>query len=174
MVQFLLEGKTWPEPDTYIRPPHEDSTPEENTSSVTVDPRGTQDLEAIVEQHVRQSLEKSSSEGYPDQNPKTRFGVKKAPLHLVPPSALYAMAEAFKVGGEKYGPYNWREASISSSVYYAAALRHLTAWWDGEDLDPETGNEHIWHAMACLALLVDGKAAGKLNDDRPPAIKGNK
>jgi len=106
----------------------------------------------------------------PDHNPKTRFGIQKTPLHLVPPEAIRQMAWAFALGAEKYGPYNWRDERVSSSVYYAAAKRHLDAWWDGEDLDPDTGKSHLGNAMACLAILVDAARNQSLNDDRPPAL----
>lgn len=105
---------------------------------------------------------------YPDSNPKTAFGAKKIPLEVVPPSAVHALAEAFADGAKKYGPYNWREKTISSSVYYGAALRHLHAWWDGEDVAEDSGIPHLHHALACIAMLVDGKSVGKLNDNRPP------
>ena len=35
---------------------------------------------------------------YPDDNPKTAFGVKKIPLHLIPPVAMEAEAGAFGLG----------------------------------------------------------------------------
>lgn len=106
--------------------------------------------------------------GYPDDNPKTKFGMAKIPLHLVPPSAIHALALGFSDGAPKYGPFNWREKTISSTVYYGAVLRHLTAWYDGEDLAPDSGKPHLAHAMACLAMIIDGQSVGKLNDNRPP------
>jgi hypothetical protein len=105
----------------------------------------------------------------PDTNPKTAFGVQKAPLHLIPPPALLAVAGVMGLGAKKYGPYNWREHAVSASVYQAAAMRHLLAWWSGEDLDPESGQSHLAHAMACCAIVLDAAAVGKLNDDRPGA-----
>lgn len=104
---------------------------------------------------------------YPDNNPKTFIGVKKLQLDLVPPSAMIALAEAMKDGAKKYGPYNWRDYPISASVYYAAALRHLFAWWDGEENARDSGVHHLHHALACLALLVDSIHLGILNDNRP-------
>jgi hypothetical protein len=105
---------------------------------------------------------------YPDNNPKTVFGAKKIPLELVPPSAIHALAEAFENGANRYGAYNWRERTISSSVYYGAALRHLSAWWDGEEVAVDSGINHLHHALACIALIIDGRSVGKLNDNRPP------
>lgn len=110
---------------------------------------------------------------YPDNNPKTALGMAKLPMDLVPPALLRHTAEAFANGAKKYGPYNWREAKISSSVYYAAALRHLTDWWDGEDLAPDSGVHHLGHAAACLALILDTMDSDLLNDNRPPRVIRN-
>lgn len=106
-------------------------------------------------------------DGYPDDNPKTAFGVAKVPLHLVPPIAIANISLAFDNGAKKYGPFNWREKTISSTVYYAAAMRHLMAWFDGEDLAPDSGVHHLAHVMACCAMVLDSQSTGKLNDNRP-------
>lgn len=105
--------------------------------------------------------------GYPDDNPKTVHGVQKTPMHLIPPPALEAEANVFGLGAKKYGPYNWREHQVSASVYQAAALRHLMAWWERQDTDPESGQSHLAHARACLGIVLDAERHGKLNDDRP-------
>lgn len=105
--------------------------------------------------------------GYPDDNPKTAVGASKVPLHLVPPAASHYTALAFKDGATKYGPYNWREHTVSASVYYGAARRHLDAWWDGEDVSRDALVHHLGHVMACCAILLDAMSIGKLNDDRP-------
>ena len=104
---------------------------------------------------------------YPDDNPKTQFGVKKVPLHLVPPVAIQHEAMAFALGAQKYGPYNWRNHKITTSVYIAACLRHVQKFQDGEDLDEESGRHHLGHARACLAMLLDAVSIGMSNDDRP-------
>ncbi len=109
---------------------------------------------------------------YPDNNPKTVQGLAKAPLHLVPPALVEGAAEAFANGAEKYGPFNWREAKISSTVYYAACMRHLHAWYDRvdpADKAPDSQIHHLKHAVACLALLLDTMGTDLLNDNRPPA-----
>lgn len=107
---------------------------------------------------------------YPDDNPKTTIGSKKLPLDVCPPSAIHAMARAFANGAEKYGAYNWRAKTVSSSIYYAACLRHLMAWFDGEDLAGDSGLSHLDHALACIGILVDADSIGRLNDNRP--LKG--
>lgn len=104
---------------------------------------------------------------YPDDNPKTAIGVTKVPLHLCPPVALHYAALAFADGAQKYGPYNWRDKTVSSSVYVAAAKRHLDAWWDGENQSQDAKVHHLGHVLACVAILLDAESVGKLNDDRP-------
>lgn len=113
-----------------------------------------------------------SSTKLPDSNPKSKYGIVKDPLHLIPPEGLVHEAGAFRQGAEKYGAYNWRQNSVAASVYYAAALRHLTQWWDGQDLDPESGAHHLGHARACLAIVLDSEKWGKLIDDRPLPDRG--
>lgn len=106
---------------------------------------------------------------YPDNNPKTLVGAAKVPLHLVPPSAKFYLAQALKNGADKYGSYNWRDAAISVSTYKAAMERHMDAFWDGEDLAEDSGVHHVAHAMACAALILDALSIDKLVDDRPTA-----
>jgi hypothetical protein len=68
----------------------------------------------------------------------------------------------------KYGRHNYRVIGVRASIYYDAALRHLMQWWEGENVDTESGVEHLAHAMACMVILLDAESLGKLNDDRPP------
>jgi len=104
---------------------------------------------------------------YPDDNPKTRFGLAKPPIALIPGPALVVMAEAMRDGANKYGPANWRQKPVTTSTYTSAALRHLLAWIDGEEDAPDSGVHHLGHAMSCLAIILDAQAQGTLNDDRP-------
>jgi hypothetical protein len=109
----------------------------------------------------------SNKSSYIDDNPKTLTGVTKAPIHLVPPVAIAYAAMAFKDGADKYGAYNWRDHKVSSSIYYAGLMRHMGAWWDGEDAAEDSKQKHLGHAIACLSILLDAEANGTLNDDRP-------
>jgi hypothetical protein len=105
----------------------------------------------------------------PDQNPKSAYGIVKAPLHLVPSTALVQVAEVMRLGAAKYGPYNWRDQDVAATVYVSAAQRHIAAWLDGEDIDTESGQPHTAHAAACLLILLDACVNKALIDDRPTA-----
>lgn len=99
-------------------------------------------------------------------NPKDAIGCTKLPLHLWPTTATAMGSVALLEGALKYGRTNWREAGVRASIYVDACKRHLDAWFEGEDVAPDSGVPHLANALACLAIIVDAQAAGKLNDDR--------
>lgn len=105
-------------------------------------------------------------------NPKIAAGNAKLPLHLVPMSAMCYMATGLGEGAKKYGPFNYRESDVSTDVYVGAALRHLMAFQDGQDIDQESGNPHLAHALASLAILVDTIESGRAIDTRPTNGQG--
>lgn len=104
-------------------------------------------------------------------NPKDAVGIKKAPMSTVPAPFIAAVGIAMMEGALKYGRHNYRAVGVRSSVYYDALMRHMMAWWEGQDIDPESGMSHLVKAGACLAVLFDSLTIGNLNDDRPPAHK---
>ena len=106
----------------------------------------------------------------PKNDPKAAFGNAKPSVSCIPPVAIFAMGQAMQSGADKYGAFNWRSTTVNASVYYNAVQRHLMAWWDGQESDPDTAASHLGHAMAGMALILDGQSLGVLNDDRP--VKG--
>jgi hypothetical protein len=115
-------------------------------------------------------IDVTSLPGEKASNPKDIIGSSKLPLHLFPTTAIAAGCLAFLEGAVKYGRSNWRAVGVRASIYHDALLRHMTAWWEGEDTDPDSGLPHLSKAIACIAILIDAKAAGKLTDDR--AVEG--
>jgi hypothetical protein len=101
-----------------------------------------------------------------DTNPKDSIGSGKLPLHLWPASATALGSLGLLEGMKKYGRSNWREAGVRATIYIDAIQRHLFAYAEGEDQDPDSGLSHLAHALAGIAILVDAGAAGKLTDDR--------
>lgn len=100
-------------------------------------------------------------------NPKDAIGEKKPPLGLIPAAALIHEAMVMRDGATKYGPYNWRGKKVRYTVYVNAALRHLLAALDGEEVASDSKRLHLAHARACLGILIDAKETGNLIDDRP-------
>jgi len=99
-------------------------------------------------------------------NPKDLIGSDKMPLHLFPMTAIVYGSLAFLEGALKYGRANWRVAGVRASIYVDATMRHLTKWFEGEDIDKDSGLPHLAHAIACIAILIDAKEANNLKDDR--------
>jgi hypothetical protein len=99
-------------------------------------------------------------------DPKGAAGALKCPLGLIPPKAMDETAWVHDLGAEKYGPFNWRVTGVCASTYVNAILRHLNAWRDGEDNDPESGRTHLAHIACCCNILIDAAHNGTLDDDR--------
>jgi len=95
-----------------------------------------------------------------------KFDDGKDPWHLVPWDAVRAIVKVLKFGAGKYGERNW-ENGMAWSRCFAAAMRHLTAWHNGEDKDLETGFSHLWHAGCCVMFLIAFELRGIGSDDRP-------
>lgn len=106
-------------------------------------------------------------------DPKQSAGAAKVPMSALPMAVIAELAVAHGEGAAKYGRHNWRKGEVLASTYYAATLRHLTAWFEGEDIDPDSGLSHLVKAMASLAVLRDAQIHGTALDDRPePAPEG--
>lgn len=103
-------------------------------------------------------------------NPKDSVGVKKVPFSTVPSEVTAEVGLAMLEGALKYGRHNYRAVGVRASVYYDAALRHLTAFWEGQDTDPDSGLSHIVKCLACLYVLRDSQVMGNWTDDRPPRL----
>jgi hypothetical protein len=105
-------------------------------------------------------------------NPKDACGIKKVPISGMPVPVLLESGLVKLHGDLKYGRYNWRDAGVRGSVYYDACFRHLAAWWEGEDLDPDSGIHHLSHAITGLAVLRDAMMQDNWIDDRPKESLG--
>ncbi len=89
----------------------------------------------------------------------------KPPMSLIPREALELEAEVFGYGEEKYGAWNWTKG-LSYSRLLSAAMRHLTAFADGEDNDLESGLSHLGHLRCCTAMLIGMTKLRPELDDR--------
>jgi hypothetical protein len=117
-------------------------------------------------------------------NPKQRYGDTKVNLALIPSAGLIYAALGFHDGAIKYGPFNWRQDKVEIMTYIAAAMRHLLAFVDGEELSEEElwnhpdmekhwatihlgKKPHLGHAIACLMILADAISLDHVIDNRP-------
>jgi hypothetical protein len=100
-------------------------------------------------------------------NKKNLAAVGKAHMRCVPPVAIFALGAAMQNGGDKYGPFNYRDADVTASIFYEAMLRHIVDWFSGEDFADDSHVHHLAHLMAGAAIVLDALQQGNLVDDRP-------
>lgn len=102
------------------------------------------------------------------ESPGTKHDGGKLRVDLVDPMFVRATAAGLTFGANKYGDDNWRKG-IQQSRVFGALLRHLYAYWEREERDPESGNHHLDHAACMLMMLI--RFAKDLKywdfDDRP-------
>jgi hypothetical protein len=98
-----------------------------------------------------------------------KFDAGKIEYHYYSPYAFEQVNAVLTFGAKKYAAHNWR-GGFAWSRPFNACMRHMWAWWRGEDNDPETGLSHLAHAMCCLMFLLEFTLTKKHLDDRyiPP------
>jgi len=70
---------------------------------------------------------------------------------LLPFDVIEEIVDIMTYGAKKYEPNNWKKVEMWR--YKAALLRHIVAWWLGEDLDKESGRHHLSHALCNLVFI---------------------
>lgn len=126
------------------------------------------DLEGFIVAQERNTAWCPPTLNLADNNLKTLAAVGKPIVSSVPPIALLALGMAMEDGVKKYGKFNWRDAAVTSSVFYDAIERHLIAWYSGEEHASDSKIHHLAHVMAGCAIILDAMHNGVLNDDRKP------
>ena len=86
--------------------------------------------------------------------PGAKYDAGKDPWHLLPWVAVREVVRVLEHGRKKYAPNNWQLVPDARDRYFSAAVRHLTAWHNGEDLDAESGLHHLAHAGCCVLFLL--------------------
>jgi hypothetical protein len=94
-----------------------------------------------------------------------KFDTDKLPVNLLSSEALLQTAAVLKFGADKYHAHNWRDG-FAWSRPLAAAMRHIMAFNDGEDKDPESGLSHLAHAACCIMFLLEFEKTHPELDDR--------
>ena len=119
----------------------------------------------------RTTTDRTAETRYVDPTTGAEKGQKLARFDLIPEVPLYALAEHYGRGATKYEDHNWRRGH-PWSIAFAALNRHLWAWWNGEDIDPELGSHHLdavaWHAFTLREFVETHPEF----DNRPTFARG--
>ncbi len=84
----------------------------------------------------------------------TKFDQGKAPISMVPFGPLSDIAKVLEFGAKKYGRDNWKKGG-DVNRFIDAALRHIFAFNEGEDLDPESQLPHLAHAGCNILFAME-------------------
>lgn len=88
------------------------------------------------------------------QNIAAKFSAQKPRLDLIEPQFLNEIGRVLAYGAKKYAEDSWKNVPGGLTAYYAACLRHLAAWADGEENDKESTLPHLAHAATNIMFLM--------------------
>ena len=81
-----------------------------------------------------------------------RYNNGKTKWSLVDFKSLEPMVKVLEYGAQKYSPDNWKKGLPTKEVC-ESLLRHTFAYMSGEDIDKESGCEHLGHMMCNIMFL---------------------
>lgn len=118
-----------------------------NGHGAPYDPEDTNVIQVARENSVKDS-QTATTGGRKFDGGKPQYG-------LIPPKALKETVEILTLGATKYEPDNWKNVPDSQNRYFDALMRHLWDWKSGEKFDPETGKNHLAHAVCNILFLLE-------------------
>jgi hypothetical protein len=85
-----------------------------------------------------------------------KFDDAKIRVELIDPNFILGISKILTFGAKKYAANNWKKGSTDEDQqrYLGAALRHLLAYMDGQKIDPESGESHLYH-LGCNLMFLD-------------------
>jgi len=98
-------------------------------------------------------------------NGGTKFDGGKAPFAMLNQGFMEGIARVMGGGEKKYGRLNWQGLDMEPLI--SAIYRHTKAFVEGEELDADSGLEHLHHVAAnCMILSWLAKHGKPEQDDR--------
>lgn len=125
---------------------------------------GLRDSDSVVADGDLVLIEAKPAAAQKDE-PAWKQDAGKARIDLIAPEFLFGTAAVLEFGAAKYAERNW-EKGMSWGRCFGALMRHMWAWWGGEQKDAETGMSHLAHAACCLMFLMAYENRKIGTDDR--------
>ena len=95
----------------------------------------------------------------------TRYDADKPRFDLIPAYPMMELAKVYTMGAKKYDDRNW-EKGMSWSKVIASLQRHLWKFQGGEDIDEESGLNHMVHVAWNAFTLIQYSLSFPELDDR--------
>ncbi len=99
-----------------------------------------------------------------------KFDSGKPCISDIPQLSLMSVAKVFNYGAKKYEKFNYSHGT-DWLRYYDAAQRHMNSWMTNDDIDDESHQNHLDHAIASLLMLRENIHLNKGTDNRNPIYK---
>ena len=106
-----------------------------------------------------------------DVNQALRYNKGKPQLSYTPLALMEAVSHVMEFGASKYERDNWKKGFPYLSLV-DSLQRHLMAWSEGEDVDPESGLNHMWHVACNVGFICHQLKHGIGTDNRPKGPQG--
>lgn len=94
-----------------------------------------------------------------------KFDHDKADYSLLPFGAMDEVVKVLTYGARKYNRNNWQH--VDDVRYQAAAMRHFSAYMQGEQIDPESGVQHLAHMVCSVLFLIQKDLNKQTSVDNP-------
>jgi len=91
------------------------------------------------------------------ENKGIKFDDGKIQWWYLPIEPIKEILKVLHYGDKKYPAddgCNWKRVPNAKKRYYSALMRHITAWWDEEKNDQESGMHHLAHACTNVLFLL--------------------
>jgi hypothetical protein len=112
------------------------------------------------------SLKEAMLDAQPDTSKAKTDDGAKPPLAMLPWAGIREVAHVQAYGHKKYGDFHNFRKGIEVSRNLSCAVRHISDFMDGQDLDSESGRNHLAHAACRLLFTLQNINDGVAIDDR--------
>lgn len=99
-------------------------------------------------------------------------GKPRLSLLLVGRETLEGESRVWEAGAKKYGEGNWLNGGPWMEGL-DSLTRHVVAFVNGEDIDPESGRPHVDHIITSAKIVSNNYYNSKDLDDRPCRLEKN-
>lgn len=153
----------WVEVSRNKERPGEIHTIGEDDAYVIIDDVDTIDCYPLTA--IRSMTERTESTEPLHLTEATKYDTGKPRIELIPAASIIAQARAMTYGSKKYADHNWANG-FDWDRLVGSLMRHLNSWRAGEDVDPESGLNHVDHILANAGMLAAHIEEGLGNDNR--------